>query len=339
MVDISVIVPIYNVENYLDHCITGILAQSYRNFELILVNDGSMDNSKSICERYEKLDARIKLIHQENQGSGAARNRGLDIAKGKYVYFCDADDYMEPTLLEENYFIAEKYEVNMVIFGYYDKVIRRNEFDLIARTNNRKYLQSKEDFRKYFGQLFKNGVMYTLWNKFYRKDYLDMHNYRFGNERVGQDTIFNYNIYSNIDHVYINDGVYYQYLVGRTNSAVNKYCQDRFRLRCEESLKLEQLIKSWKYEKIYKTLLINEWLLTLTIGIHNLFFEECPLDNGEKKREIHRYINHANIKEALYHISYNKETSSLGTKLKHFLLKNKQVGLYYYLLKYKKRFS
>ncbi|WP_052130322.1 glycosyltransferase family 2 protein [Ureibacillus sinduriensis] len=339
MVDISVIVPVYNVENYLDNCITGILAQSYSNFELILVNDGSLDNSSSICKGYEKQDDRIKLIHQDNQGSGAARNRGLDIAKGKYIYFCDADDYMEPTLLEENYLLAEKYEANMVIFGYCDKIIRKNEFDFIPRTNKKELLNSKEDFRKKFGQLFNNGVMYTVWNKLYKKDYLNMHNYRFGNERVGQDTIFNYNIYKNIDKVYINDGIYYHYLVGRANSAVNKYRQDRFRLRYEESLKLEQLINSWKYEKIYKSLLINEWLLTLTVGIHNLFFDECPLNNGEKKREIHRYINHAKIKEALHHISYKKESSSFGTKLKYFLLKNKQVSLYYYLLKYKKGFS
>lgn len=339
MADVSIIVPIYNVEKYLDKCLSGILSQTFQNFEVILINDGSQDNCKSICDEYAKKDERIKVIHQENQGSGSARNKGLELASGKYIYFCDADDYMEPSLLEENFQIAEKYGVNMVVFGYYDKVCNENGMTMIPRTNQSIYLHDQHAFREHFELLFSNGVMYTLWNKLYKRDFLEKYHYRFGNERVGQDTVFNYQIYKNIDKVYINEKIYYHYLIGRTNSAVNKYRADRFGLRYEETLKLEQLIKSWNYEKKYKQLLINDWLLTLTIGINNLFLEECPLSNEEKKREIHQYIHTPKIAMVLQSVSVKTENISHATKFKVFLLKKNQINLYYRLMKYKKIFS
>lgn len=91
---ISVIVPIYNVENYLEECLESILVQTYSNLEIILVDDGSTDNSGNICELYSKKDSRIKVIHKKNGGTGSARNIGLKIAKGKYISFVDSDDFL-----------------------------------------------------------------------------------------------------------------------------------------------------------------------------------------------------------------------------------------------------
>ena len=93
--EISIIVPIYNTENYLRRCIDSILTQSFENFELILVNDGSTDNSRKIIDEYKSKDKRIKVILKENGGQGSARNRGINMAKGKYIMFCDSDDFVE----------------------------------------------------------------------------------------------------------------------------------------------------------------------------------------------------------------------------------------------------
>lgn len=101
MVEISIIVPIYNVEKYLSNCIESILAQTLKNFELILIDDGSPDNCGEIMEAYAKTDKRIITIHQKNKGVSAARNEGLKIAKGIYVSFIDPDDYVSETYLEE----------------------------------------------------------------------------------------------------------------------------------------------------------------------------------------------------------------------------------------------
>ena len=97
--EVSVIVPVYNVEAYLAQCIDSILAQDYRNFELILVNDGSTDNSGAICERYAAQDRRIRVITQENSGPSTARNTGIKAACGKYIVFVDADDWADADYL------------------------------------------------------------------------------------------------------------------------------------------------------------------------------------------------------------------------------------------------
>ena len=97
---VSVIIPVYKAENFLHRCLDGVLRQSFGDFELILVDDGSPDNSGAICDAYEDKDSRVRVIHQENRGASAARNRGLDEAKGEYVVFCDSDDLVSPLWLE-----------------------------------------------------------------------------------------------------------------------------------------------------------------------------------------------------------------------------------------------
>ena len=98
---VSIVVPVYNVETYLHECVDSILAQTYRDLELILVNDGSKDSSPSICDAYAAKDPRVKVIHKKNGGVSAARNTGIDAATGKYIAFCDSDDYLEPKWVEE----------------------------------------------------------------------------------------------------------------------------------------------------------------------------------------------------------------------------------------------
>lgn len=104
---ISVIIPVYNAEKYIENCVSSILTQTYRNFELILVNDGSTDQSLKLCEELAARDSRIKVIDRENGGAGAARNSGLKVMKGEYVVFADSDDYVSESYLENLYLAAE----------------------------------------------------------------------------------------------------------------------------------------------------------------------------------------------------------------------------------------
>lgn len=119
---ISVIVPVYNAGKYLYQCVDGILAQTYTNFELLLINDGSKDNSGKICDEYAAKDNRIRVFHKENGGVSSARNLGLDNACGKYIIFMDADDYWyDTTALEQLYVAAETYDLD-IIRGEYKAV-------------------------------------------------------------------------------------------------------------------------------------------------------------------------------------------------------------------------
>lgn len=105
---ISIVIPVYNVENFLERCITSVLNQTFENIEIILVNDGSTDNSLRICQQYEKIDSRIFIINQENQGLSAARNSGINQARGKYICFIDSDDWIHEKYLEILYNDIEK---------------------------------------------------------------------------------------------------------------------------------------------------------------------------------------------------------------------------------------
>jgi glycosyltransferase involved in cell wall biosynthesis len=115
---ISVIVPVFNVEEYLHFCLDSILAQTFRDFELILINDGSTDRSGTICEQYSRKDKRIKVIHKNNAGVSAARNSGLKIATGEYIAFVDSDDFIHQRMLEILYGYASKYSSDLVLCDY-----------------------------------------------------------------------------------------------------------------------------------------------------------------------------------------------------------------------------
>lgn len=116
MVKISVIVPVYNVEKYLKQCLDHIIHQSFKDIEIICINDGSTDNSLDVLNKFAERDSRIQIINQENRGLGATRNRGIELAKGEYIYFMDGDDYLELNALKELYQISQQHNLDFAIF-------------------------------------------------------------------------------------------------------------------------------------------------------------------------------------------------------------------------------
>ena len=124
---VSVIVPVYNVEEYLARCVDSILAQTYSNLEVILVDDGAKDSSGSICDAYAEKDPRIRVIHKENGGLSSARNAGIDVAKGEYLEFVDSDDWIEPDGVESMLALALTHQTELVVGGRYDVKAKTGE--------------------------------------------------------------------------------------------------------------------------------------------------------------------------------------------------------------------
>lgn len=114
---ISVVLPIYNTERYLDRCVTSVVNQTYSNLEIILVDDGSPDNCPQMCDEWAKKDSRIKVVHQQNAGLGMARNTGIEHAEGEYICFFDSDDYVAPDTIEKAHRLAEAEQSDIIIFG------------------------------------------------------------------------------------------------------------------------------------------------------------------------------------------------------------------------------
>lgn len=167
MPKISVIVPVYNTEKYLHRCIDSILAQTFTDFELLLIDDGSKDNSGAICDEYAAKDQRVRVFHKENGGVSSARNLGLDNAQGEWITFVDSDDWIEPILIESCVtVIRKKHNIDVIRYGYYEeeslnkRIIRcsSNENDIIFSLNT---FFEKCDNYCYWG---------FVWNTAFRRD-------------------------------------------------------------------------------------------------------------------------------------------------------------------------
>lgn len=149
MILISVIIPVYKAEKYIERCIFSILRQTFQNIEVILVDDGSPDKSGEICDMWALKDKRIKVIHQKNAGAGAARNAGLRVAKGEYIGFVDSDDWIEPQMYEVMYNAIEKYSADVGMCN----ISSRTEFSMHESYDNRKFpfeLKNQEEMLSIF---------------------------------------------------------------------------------------------------------------------------------------------------------------------------------------------
>ena len=162
---ISVVVPIYNVEKYLNKCIDSIINQSYSNLEIILVDDGSPDRCGQICNEYREKDPRVVVIHKKNGGLSSARNAGIETYKGKYIVFIDSDDFISSTYIEDLYNAVHKYNVDIATFSWYVDFYDENENQVkldTSKTVHDAVYQTSEVLKKMFYQKIPSGVPHRL---------------------------------------------------------------------------------------------------------------------------------------------------------------------------------
>ena len=188
---VSVIIPIYNAENYLKQCLDSIVGQTLKDIEIICVDDGSTDGSAEILREYQEKDARITVIRQENAGAGAARNKGLDKAKGKYLSFLDADDFFEPDMLEEAYKSAEEDKADYVIFKSGQYNTETDEYNYPKWVFQEIHIPPYTPFtyRQLTRNIFRVFVGWA-WDKLYSREFVIDNNLRFQEQRTSNDLLF-----------------------------------------------------------------------------------------------------------------------------------------------------
>ena len=217
MAEVSIIVPVYQVENYIRQCVDSILAQTFTDFELILVDDGSKDQSGQICDEYAKVDERVKVIHKENGGLSDARNRGMDQMVGNYFMFVDSDDYIAPTMVECLYknIVNQNADIAVCNFLYYFERDRKKNFSTNIRSevlSGKEVFYNRKNERNY-------GIWTVAWNKLYRRDKLGKIRFRFG--KYHEDEFWANEIYQmDIKIVTIPECLYYYRQ--RSNSIMGK---------------------------------------------------------------------------------------------------------------------
>lgn len=282
---ISIIMPVYNVEEHLHRALQSVLAQSSQAWELILVDDGSTDRSGKICDQFQAQhpDQMIHVIHQENLGSGMARNAGLAQAQGEYIYFADPDDYLEPTLIEDNRAQLLAKPADLLVFGYEVEVAgspHLNEVRLPAFPT----LTTTEMVRDHFENYYYHSP-YALWNKLYKREFLAEIGAQFTDQVVGQDALFNLDVLAEVSSIGVNRQVYYHY-VKHPGSAVRRFRAKRFELEGRIAETLEQLIASWGMSNRFRLLIQEAYWQAVYLEVVNLSHSDCRLSTREQAQRL-----------------------------------------------------
>ena len=195
-IKVSVILPVYNVGQYLKECLDTVINQTLKEIEIICINDGSTDNSLEILNEYAKKDDRFIVLSQENQGQGVARNKGVELAKGKYIQFVDPDDWIELNMLDNLYNFAEEHNSQIVKFDYFeynDYSGKCKQHDFVKEIKD-EYNYDLNEFPYYTWKLLKKGCLSNLdlhvWTYFYLSSFIKSNDIKFAPNNRGEDHLF-----------------------------------------------------------------------------------------------------------------------------------------------------
>lgn len=213
---ITIVIPVYNVENYLHKCVNSVINQTYSNLEIILVDDGSPDKCGQICDEYKKKDNRIKVIHKKNGGLSDARNAGIDIAKGKYISFIDSDDYVDIDYIEFLYNQISKYNVSISICSH--RVLYDTGKIIEKQTNEVSLLDSKKVLERI---LYDEGIDLSAWAKLY--DINLFKDIRYPKGRLYEDSATTYLLIDKSNKIAIASKSKYNYVIRRNSITNNKF--------------------------------------------------------------------------------------------------------------------
>lgn len=216
---VSIIMPVYNKERYLEKSITSILNQTYKDFELVIINDGSTDNSAKICYKFQREDLRIKVIDIENNGVSNARNIGLSEVTGEYIQFIDADDYIDKNMIEDLVVLSKKYNIDIIITSLKSVNLKSNIITEVLLPFEG--IVNIDEMMSNFAKVqHETGLYGCISNKFIKKSIIDKYNLRFNNELwLAEDLDFYLKLYNYIENVYFCNKSYYYYVQETDNSS------------------------------------------------------------------------------------------------------------------------
>lgn len=219
---ISVIIPVYNIQDYLKKCVDSVLNQTYRNLQVVLVDDGSKDQSAEICDFYEKTDPRVMVIHKENGGVSSARNAGVEKADGDYITFVDSDDYLEPEMYERLLGAAEEYSLDVASCGYF----HTEEPQKLPLTEGVQILNTEKAMEYCIADDFNSTMCGAVWNKLYRAEKLKQYLFFPLEYIIGEDMLVTIRCLMHAENIGQLNWCGYHY-IQRENSAVNSFKKNK----------------------------------------------------------------------------------------------------------------
>jgi glycosyltransferase involved in cell wall biosynthesis len=281
------------------------LSQTYSNIEVILVDDGSTDDTLAVCQQLALTDERIVVISKTNGGLGSARNAGLDAATGDYVWFYDVDDDADVNLVERNVGLMEKYGVDLIIFSFLAVTPHLNLEDRVQF--KQRLISNNVTLKSIYVEellLVKHGNGFA-WNKFYLKSFIDRYTLRFGNQRIQQDELFNLKLYPLLNKVYISPDVLYRYYIYDKGVTRCRYISNRFEIYSDVFRGFMTLAEEWGlnndrfvdyvYHRFYSGI--------ENVILFNTFHSDSGLSLSEKRSVVYNILNDCKTKQCLTYIS------------------------------------
>ncbi|EJR53265.1 hypothetical protein IIM_02629 [Bacillus cereus VD107] len=330
-IKVSVIIPVYNAEKYITHCIESLLNQTIQECEFIFVNDGSKDRSQQIIEKYQKDDYRIKLINQENQGVSIARNAGLYVVKGEYVGFVDADDYIEKDMYEVLYHSAKKSNCDVVISNFRSEiegceVLTKYSFP-INIVLKKEYIE--QEILPYF---LRSDNLNTAVNKIYRTNLIKEHNLKFPEGvMLGEDGFFNIEFFSYATNMKYVDytGYYYREVIGSATRNILE--KDYFKRAIEVyTMEVPQAYIGKMDARQVRKLKSIKFINSVMAYVYIYFKPSKEVDFNKRYRYVKQMVRNKHVRDALP-IYQSEVYGTLGRYEKmilHLIQMRLTMGLY-----------
>ncbi|MFR8032474.1 MAG: glycosyltransferase family 2 protein [Lachnospiraceae bacterium] len=294
---VSVVIPIYNMGDSIELCVSKLLNQTYENIEIILVDDGSTDCTLERCMSLKERDSRIIVFHTENQGSGPARNTGIDCAKGRYIYFPDADDLLDEDAISILVNAMEEGKYDLIVFGY-RSIGSNGRIELLKKypKMSRRGADVRHDYSDYVAATRKFGIQGAPWNKFFSLDLIKNNRVKYPPLRRHQDEGFisRYMCYCNNIH-FIEDVLYTHYL----NDLKREWC--KYPVDYIESvigifsIKKDTILKWNEDDKKTRTIVVHEYVCNIIKSLELVYSPKMKLTFKDKIRWIRKQVNKSQI--------------------------------------------
>ena len=316
----SIVMPAYNCEDTIEATIASINKQTWSDFECIIINDGSTDNTKKVVESIIKNDYRFKLYTKENAGPGVARNKGIEIAKGNYLYLIDSDDIIPPKTLEIYANNLNKYNVDLIVSSYSLNIVDKDRVvDEKIVHIEKELLSTSDEFLGKLHELMEQQLMYVIWNKVYNLKRVKDHSIEFPSYRSCEDRLFNLQYYEHVNQCLLLPDILYNYSFDGKNSLTNRFIENKFQT-FEEFYSV--LINLTEDNKDISSALFLKGTMSCIIPLHS---KDCPYTLKRKFAEIKTILFNKNVIEAS---EYSKKNTS-PRLIMALLFKSKSVLINY----------
>lgn len=326
---LSIVIPVYNARPYLKKCMEYLYAQTYQDWEVIFVDDGSTDGSGAILDKLIADEMRFQVVHQRNGGTARARNGGLERASGEYVTFMDCDDELNPKMYEKLVQLMDDTGADMGICGYYFKIedAKGHGTYLEKKSYPSCFLKGWEQIRPQYIDLWDEDMLSNVWNKIYRMDLITSKNLRYRDGHVyTEDRVFNRQFLENCQSIAVTQDCLYYYVRERTGSTSEKYRGDAFTIRHKEYKEFQAHFKTLHmWDAVSREYVCREFTERVAGCIENIFHAERKLSGKEKRLRIQEMITHPDVIEAVS----RAKCRSRKMRLLVFPIKHQSVGLTY----------